>query len=141
MPCHYLLVGGTGGRSAASRRQKGERSSPDPSDLLDRCNAAPERPPGHDHDEATQEDQRRRTCCAEVVAVAGESDVVPTVCSLVFRAFAPGPVNGVRSPGSVSEKPRTALTLPSRSVSTSIPRSAGLPGGPNRQGWAAVSGP
>ncbi|HEV3381829.1 MAG TPA: hypothetical protein VG142_12720 [Trebonia sp.] len=26
-------------------------------------------------------------------------------------------------------------------MSTSIPRSAGLPGGPNRQGWAAVSGP
>jgi hypothetical protein len=42
---------------------------------------------------------------AEVVTVAGESDVVPTVCSLVFRAFAPGPVNGVRSPRSVSEKP------------------------------------
>src|SRR5580704_8175357 len=86
-PCQW----DRGGRSAASRRQKGERSSPDPSDLLDRRNAAPERPPSHDHDEATQQDQRRRTCCAEVVAVAGESDVVPTICSLVFRAFAPGP--------------------------------------------------
>jgi hypothetical protein len=25
--------------------------------------------------------------CAEVVAAAGESDVVPIVCSLLFRAF------------------------------------------------------
>lgn len=33
------------------------------------------------------------------------------------------------------------LTVPSRSMSTSIPRITGLPGGPNPQGWAAASGP
>src|SRR5580693_3927752 len=76
------------GRSAASRRQKGERSSPDPSDLLDRCNAAPERPPSHDHDEATQEDRRRRTCCAEVVAVLGRNGSVTTTVPIGSPTFA-----------------------------------------------------
>jgi hypothetical protein len=35
---------------------------------------------------------------------------------------------------------RTTLTLPSRTVSMSIPRTTGLLGGPKRQGWTAVSG-
>jgi hypothetical protein len=42
---------------------------------------------------------------------------------------------GARNPVSV----RTTLTRPSRSVSMSMPRTTGLPGGPKRHGMAAVS--
>ena len=42
---------------------------------------------------------------------------------------------GARNPISV----RTTLTRPSRNVSMSMPRTAGLPAGPKRQGMAAVS--